>query len=182
MSFALFDLFARLRDQQIIFCFSGPASQGVVEGIGEVLKQKMERDAAGAEIVRRVFSVFVEQMQNVINYSADRVTGPPEKEGEIRVGLVVVGREGDHFFVMTGNVMDQTDARSLAAQIRLLQAMDKERMKQHFKEQRRKEAPAGSKGAGLGLIETARRASGPLEFDLQETEAGRAFFTLKVTI
>ena len=182
MSFALYDLFARLHDQHILFCFSGPASQGLVEGVGEVLKQKMEQDAAGSEIVRRVFAVFVEQMQNVIYYSADRVTGPPEQEGEIRVGLVVVGREGEHFFVTTGNVMQAADAQGLADQIRRLQTMDKEQMKQHFKQQRRREAPSGSKGAGLGLIETARRASRPLEFELQETQDGRIFFSLKVTI
>jgi len=182
MSFALFDLFARLRDQRIIFCFSGPASQSVVEGVGEVLKQKMEQDAAGSEIVRRVFAVFVEQMQNVINYSAERVAGPPEKEGETRMGLVVVGREGDHFFVMAGNVMNAAEAGKLSEQVRRLQAMDKEQMKAFFREQRRKESPMGSKGAGLGLIETARKASRPLEFDLQETEDRRYFFTLKATI
>ncbi|MFH1033459.1 MAG: SiaB family protein kinase [Pseudomonadota bacterium] len=178
----LFDLFNRLRGEGILFCFSGPTSQGILEGLGDALKQKMEREAAGSEMIRRVFAVFVEQMQNVINYSAERVAGPPEADGEMREGVVVVGRQGESCFVLVGNYVDQEEGRRLAEQVEMLQGMDKEQMKAHYKEQRRKQPPAGSKGAGLGIIETARKASRPLELDIKETGQGRVFFTLKAII
>jgi hypothetical protein len=178
----IFDLFNRLRQDGIIFCFSGPTSQGILEGLGDALKQKMEREAAGSELIRRVFAVFVEQVQNVINYSAERVTGPPEAEGEMREGVVVVGRQGENCFVLVGNYVDQEEAGRLSEQVRLLHGMDKERLKAYYKEQRRKEPPAGSKGAGLGIIETARKASRPLELELRDTGQGRVFFTLKAII
>jgi hypothetical protein len=178
----LFDLFNRLRDEGILFCFSGPTSQGILEGLGDALKQKMEREAAGSEMIRRVFAVFVEQMQNVINYSAERVAGPPETEGEMREGVVVVGRRGENCFVLVGNYVDQEEALRLAEQVKVLQGMDKEQMKAYYKEQRRKGPPVGSKGAGLGIIETARKASRPLELELKDTGQGRVFFTIKAII
>lgn len=182
MSMDLFDLFTKLRDEGILFCFSGPTSQGILEGLGDALKQKMEREAAGSEMIRRVFAVFVEQVQNVINYSAERVAGPPEAEGEMREGVVVVGRQGETCFVLVGNYLNWEEGQHLVEQVGRLRDMDKDQMKAYYREQRRKEPPAGSKGAGLGIIETARKASQPLELELKDTGQGRVFFTLKAVI
>jgi hypothetical protein len=40
----------------------------------------------------------------------------------------------------------------------------------------------GSKGAGLGIIEIARRASKPIEFDFTEVDGDYTFFTLKASV
>ena len=39
-----------------------------------------------------------------------------------------------------------------------------------------------STGAGLGLIDMARRASGQLHYSIQDLEEQRSFFTLKVQV
>ena len=48
--------------------------------------------------------------------------------------------------------------------------------------QLRAEPEEGSKGAGLGFMEIARRASKPIEFDFTEIDANYVFFALKATI
>ena len=69
----------------------------------------------------------------------------------------------------------QRQAQELAAKI--AEAADAK-----MKEQLRAEPEEGSKGAGLGFMEIARRASKPLEFDFTEIDANHAFFALKATI
>ena len=60
--------------------------------------------------------------------------------------------------------------------------MSKDELKALYKEQLRAEPEVGSKGAGLGFTEIARRASKPLEFDFIDLDNNRAFFALKATI
>jgi hypothetical protein len=60
--------------------------------------------------------------------------------------------------------------------------MSKDELKVHYKEQLRAEPEEGSKGAGLGFMEIARRASKPIEFDFTEVDADHSFFALKATI
>jgi hypothetical protein len=56
-------------------------------------------------------------------------------------------------------------------------------LKSLYKEQlRRPRDEQQSSGAGLGLIEIARKTTAPLECSLDPLEAGRAFFTLRATI
>ena len=178
----LFDFYTELRKKGFVFCFSGPTSQSILEGIGDALRQKMEREDAGAAISQKVFSIFVEQMQNVVHYSAEKIDGDVEGGSELRYGMVAVGEENGKFFVLSGNFIALEEAGRLSDQLSRLRTMTKEEMKAFFKEQRRREAKEGSKGAGLGFIETARKASEPLEFEITPVDEKRAFFSIKASI
>jgi hypothetical protein len=60
--------------------------------------------------------------------------------------------------------------------------MSKDELKALYKEQLRAEPEEGSKGAGLGFMEIARRASKPIEFDFADIDSTYAFFALKASI
>jgi hypothetical protein len=178
----LFTFYKELKRDGIIFCFSGPTSQAIVEGVGEALKQKMEIEETAGNTARNLFSVFVEQMQNVIHYSAESVSGPEKEAAELRYGIVIVGQEDDGFYVLSGNYIDKAQADEIGGKLRAIQKMSKEEMKAYFKEQRRKEPDPLSKGAGLGFIETARKASKPITFAIDPVDDTYCFFTIKAII
>ena len=50
------------------------------------------------------------------------------------------------------------------------------------KETLKGETPEGSKGAGVGLIEIARRSSRPIEFDFTDVDSRFSFFALETEI
>ena len=55
-------------------------------------------------------------------------------------------------------------------------------LKAFYKEQRRLGPDDESKGAGLGFIDMARKASEPIAYQIIDAGNGAAFFTLKVII
>ncbi len=61
------------RRNGIILSFGGDLSENVLFSLGEVLKLRMQQGATDAGVSKRVFSIFVEQAQNVIRYSADKL-------------------------------------------------------------------------------------------------------------
>jgi hypothetical protein len=72
----LLDLRGILHKQGVIFAYSGYVTERVLSGVGEALKQKLTIDDADTKTLRSVFAVFVEQMQNIIRYSAEKVEAP----------------------------------------------------------------------------------------------------------
>ena len=178
----LFNFYKELKKEGIIFCFSGPTSQAIVEGVGEALKQKMQVEETTGKTARNLFSVFVEQMQNVIHYSAEPIVLSENEGEELRYGIVIVGQENEKFYVLSGNYIEKTHGDEIEKKLLAIQKMDKEEMKAYFKEQRRKEPDALSKGAGLGFIETARKASEPIEFVIDQVDEAYCFFTIKAVI
>ncbi len=168
----LMDMRAMLHGQGVIFAYSGYVTEPVLSGVGEALKQKLTIDDADTKTLRSVFAVFVEQMQNIIRYSAEKSQAslPPASDAsalkEIRYGILTIGKEGDDYVVCAGN-LDRAlgDIDRLNARLSRIRDMNKDELKALYKEQLRAEPEIGSKGAGLGFMEIARRASKPLEFD-----------------
>jgi hypothetical protein len=184
----LMDLRATLHRQGVIFAYSGYVTEPVLSGVGEALKQKLTIDDADTKTLRSVFAVFVEQMQNIIRYSAEKAqsTMPPAADQralmEIRYGILTIGREGSDYVVCAGNLVEKSDVPRLHARLTRIREMSKDELKVLYKEQLRADPEEGSKGAGLGFMEIARRASKPLEFDFSEIDDHFVFFALKATI
>lgn len=184
----LMDMRAMLHSQGVIFAYSGYVTEPVLSGVGEALKQKLTIDDADTKTLRSVFAVFVEQMQNIIRYSAEkaRSSPPPAADDralrEIRYGILTIGKEGTDYVVCAGNLIERSDVERLRAKLTRIRDMSKDELKALYKEQLRAEPEQGSKGAGLGFMEIARRASKPIEFDFTDVDANHSFFALKATI
>ena len=181
MNIDVFDLYKTLRQQDILFCFSGAISQSTVEGLGQTLRTHLERQETDTRATRNVFSILVEQMQNVINYSLENVPGP-EEEGSLSYGIILVGREKGRFFIISGNYIEDDAAERVTCLLDKIRSMDKDELKAFYKEERRREPASTSKGAGLGLIEIARKASLPMEHEIVCTSENRKFLTIKAVI
>ncbi|WP_018873022.1 SiaB family protein kinase [Thioalkalivibrio sp. ALJ16] len=166
----------------IIFSFTGYISEGILKALGDALRQKIRLESTDNKTVNRVFSVFVEQVQNIIRYSAERIEHDDEPPVELSSGMITVGSENGRFFVICGNVIGRKDADVLAGRLRELAAMDSAELRRFYKEKLREPPDEGSKGGSIGLIEIARRASEPIQFDFQHISDAQSYFVLKAYI
>ena len=98
--------YEQLKTEGIIFSFSGPISQNLLEGIGATLRQKMSLEETSTNITQKVFSIFVELMQNIINYSVERGSGS-EADPELSSGILVIGKKNDQFYIKSGNYISR---------------------------------------------------------------------------
>ena len=67
----MLDFRKSLYNEGVVFCYSGYMTENVLLSVGSVIKQKLAADSVDKKVVRGVFSVFVEQVQNVIRYSIE---------------------------------------------------------------------------------------------------------------
>lgn len=176
------DVHQRMRDQGVIFSFVGYVSEGILFSLGEALKQKMRLEETDANVTKRVFSIFVEQVQNIIRYSAERLQAESGTPTEMSSGLITVGHDATHFFVVCGNIVGRAEGEDLRVRLDELARMDPDTIKSYYREKLREPPEAGSRGASIGLIEIARRSTRPIEFGLTGLDADRAFFCLKAYI
>lgn len=175
----LFSLQQTYDRQRIMLCFNGPLTKSLIEEIGNALRNYMQRENAPASSSMDVFGAYIEMTQNIRHYAAAK--GWSESEAS---ATVVVGRdENGRYVVSAGNIVEAGDGKALAARVAELAAMDKAALKSAYKDQLRKPRTEGeSSGAGLGLIDMARRAVEPLTCSLRELGDGRAFFSLRVVM
>ena len=179
-----------LRDQLqmhgIVFAYSGYVTESILSGVGDALKQKLAIEDADTKTVRSVFAVFVEQMQNIIRYSAERIpqqSGPKKTDiPELSYGILTIGQEGTDYVVQAGNMIKLGDVTRMKQRLGGIRDMNRDELKAAYKKQLRIGPDIHSKGAGIGFIEIARRASTPIDFDFMDIDDKFAFFALKATI
>lgn len=176
------DLFAmreRFNHQQIMLCFNGPISRSLIEEIGNALRNYLSADNAHPSAAMDVFAVYIEMTQNISHYS--RAQNWSEQDSE---ATVVVSRDdAGHYIVSAGNIVRTADGETLLKAVDSLAGLDKSQLKATYKEQLRRPRDAEkSSGAGLGLIDIARKASQPLQASLQDVTDGRSFFSLRAVI
>jgi len=178
----MYEFRKELEAKGIVFCYSGYMTEQILTGIGEAIKRKLQVDHADRHTTRTVFSVFVEQVQNVIRYSSEHETDDTPANFELRYGVMTVGRKDDQYFVACGNMVNTADVERLKASLTHIQSLDKEQLKAFYMETLKSDTPAHSKGAGVGFIHIARRATKGFEFDFSTLDETHSYFCLKAYV
>ncbi|MCL2086735.1 MAG: SiaB family protein kinase [Oscillospiraceae bacterium] len=181
----MLDAYNMVKDENIILIYSGPIWNDGMQGIAENLKKRLEFDELPLSASQSVFSVFVEQMNNILMYSAEKQhLHLKEKEFDVSKGMLIIGViEGKSYFIRSGNLVKNSGIELIKSRIDHLNTLDKQQLRKFYKEQIRAEnTNPESKGAGIGLIEIARRATGKIEYEFTPYKGDFSFFSMLVYI
>ena len=148
-----------------------------------MLHRKLGCNGLSRSELRAIFSVFVEQMHNMLMYSAGREIYGHTADDKAPTGMLVLGQKDNIFFIQTGNEIHTKNAEHVKNRIDYLNSLDKNELRQHNKERMRSENDnPESKGAGLGLIEIARRATAPISYKFDPINEDLSYFSMYVEI
>jgi len=165
--------------------YSGPMWEDGIRGIAEVVKIHLSHDNLPGSAAKSIFSVFVEQVTNMLMYSAEKETfSQPGQDGvDVSMGMLVLVHKNNKFFIQTRNSINNEHIALVKGRIDHLNTLDKKELRQFHKEKVRSENDnPESKGAGLGLIEIARRATAPIKYDFEPLDDKLSAFTMCVEI
>jgi len=175
-----------LSDDDICIIYSGPMWSDGIDGMAESLQLRLDLNDLPPHISQCVFSVFVEQVNNIIMYSAEKERfdrSIENKHWEVSRGVFILGLRDNTYFVQSGNLMDTQRIEKLKSRLDYLNTLGKQELRQYYREQMKSEnEDPESKGAGIGLIEIARRATSKIEYDFEPYSDDLSYFTMRVAI
>jgi hypothetical protein len=177
------DLFAYYQDiksSRIILVFKGAFTQEMLSELGGLVRLHFHEEGETI-MMRRLFSILIEMSQNILHYSAEREF-LTYLGREVGVGMITVQDIDGYFMVNSGNMVTKSTGERLDEKCTQINALGREELRQLYMDTRRKEAEPTSKGAGLGLIDIARKSSRPLSFVVQKIDEEKSFFSLSVAV
>lgn len=177
----LFDLKETLNRKDILLCFNGPLSKSIIEELGTAMRRYLESEAVARNQVSDVFSVYIEQAQNIRHYAAHRGRDATEQQ-QLSNAIIVVMRQEDTYTVSAGNLVSKADVPALAGQLDRLAGLDAAGLRALYKETLRQPRPGNTGTAGLGLISMARLAKRPLAYSLRPVDDHFTFFSLAASL
>lgn len=165
----------------VLFCFRGPMTLKLLESLEGTLKRVVGQKQDDFNTVFKVFAIFVEQVQNVLRYSADKVPSQELGGETLGSGVVIIGHGKGGFFVSCGNMIENSNIPNLKEELTKIQSMDKIELKKYFRERRKEDLQKEQKNAGLGLIEMARMGQ-EIRFGFTPRSESRSLFSITVTV
>ncbi|MGD1893691.1 MAG: SiaB family protein kinase [Cyclobacteriaceae bacterium] len=174
----VYDLHKSMRNENLILVYEGEFTQEITKSVLAMAERNMDSMGEESTVKRKVFNVMVECLQNIVKHGEGY-----KVENEYDYNAVfMIGKKGDEYIIASGNPLENNDIAGLRERLDKVNSLDKDGLKQLYKEIIKNTTISDKGGAGLGFVDMARKSGSKLEYDFVEMEGGKSFFSLKTTI
>ena len=91
------------KDGIIFLTYGGVLTQSLIVAMTEALEKETEEADLSMRVANKIFTIFIELAQNMMNYSKS-----VNKDGFDPKGLIVVGKTKDgEYYVFSQNILDE---------------------------------------------------------------------------
>jgi len=169
-----------LDDEGCVLAYCGAMPQEVVVEMADMLQNILASEPEARNCARKVFKIFIESAQNILKYSQKREQLDNRAVGS---GLIAVLKGDGAFHAQSGNRVSRAQAERIKRILNNISSLNREELNSHFKETLKQRHVLERNGsAGLGLVQIARSASQPLEWEFVKLDDDSLFFILQATI
>jgi hypothetical protein len=174
----IYDLHQMMMTQNLILVYQGDFTQETTKSILAMAERNLDSSGEDSSIKRKVFNVMVEALQNIVKHSDELA------DGEIRsnAAIFLIGREKDKYSIMSGNPIQKENIAGLTKKLDQINNLDKDGLKELYKEIIKNTTISDKGGAGLGFVDMARKSGEKIEYSFPELNDKYSFFCLKVNV
>jgi hypothetical protein len=172
----VYTLFEDLKDHEIVMCYFGNVSFKISNHLINTLKENLDSDKIERVIFKRVYSSFVECIENITRHTSE------DKESGDRFGIVNVSRQDNFIVIHSGNMVRNAIIADLENRIGPLKTKSQVEIRADYQKQLVEGELSDKGGAGLGMLQIALNSEGNLDYTFQEVDEEKKFFLLEVKI
>ena len=163
-----------METHQFMLSYRGEISQEITKALLSMAEKRLDLSGADLNIKKKVFGVMVECLQNITKHS--------DKQKYVQSSLFMIGKNEDEYLVYSGNVLMTDKVHDLKTKLYRINAMKKEELAEFYKFLMKADHFSNTGGAGLGLIDMARKTGNKLDFDFEPVDENYYYFSLRTKI
>jgi hypothetical protein len=172
-----YQLFKDTQQDNLEYIYRGKFNTDITDNILSLAEESLRLSEQKLSIKKRVYFVMVEGLQNITRHQDITAKNIP-----VKPGLFVLQRKRTSYFITTGNLIEKRNINILKNQLEKVNSLNKEELNEYYKIHLNDGGFSGKGGAGLGLIEIARKSKGSLAFDFRKIKGKFYYFYLLTEI
>jgi hypothetical protein len=174
----IYDLHRIMLRQNLILVYEGEFTQEITKSVLAMAERNMDAFGEEASIKRKVFNVMVECLQNICKHAESYDTESYGKNSAI----FMIGKHKNEYIITSGNAIPKDRVQELSARLAHINSLDKDGLKELYKEIIKNGELSSKGGAGLGFIDMARKSGHKLRYDFEPINDRLSFFSLRTII
>ena len=150
-------------DGDNIYEFSGKMNeQSMIAGANYIERLLLEKSVSQDKI-QNVFELFIETIQNILNYSSNSVKGDNNKR-EVSCDCVLSYFTDNNTYILEScNLIHKHQKKIIEEKVNAIKNLDKQALRKLIRKHSRSKEKKHDQGAGLGYILMALKSSLPIE-------------------
>ena len=171
------DLFKQESKNDLSFIYYGDFSDQINDVLIPLAEVVIGNSQVAMKIRKRAFYIFVECIQNVNrhHYKGKKIKTLPREIFSIR-------QKQDRFNIAFGNVLDNSLVGDLKLKIDELNQTTVEELDIEYKKILMDTVLSKLGGAGLGLIEVARKSGNKIKYNFDRLNSKRSYFSMETNV
>ncbi len=155
-----YDLFAGMQKDNLGYIYRGHFDQNITDNILLLTESNLEKEEQSSKVRKRIYSIMVEGLQNITRHQDDSDSATNEY-----YGIFVIQKKEDKYYITTGNAVDKDHIDNLKRLLEKINSLEKDELKDYYKEVLEEGSLSNKGGAGLGLIDMARKSGNKLLYE-----------------
>ena len=175
----IFGIHDKMLDKKILLAYKGDFNHNIVNALLTNAKSQME--SLGLELATRkkLYNIMVECLEN-INRNAGEGTFQNDLLQSYPLFLLGVSEQG--YYITVGNLIHDEDKADLKMQLDDVNKLNREELKEKYRDQIMKAEVREGSGAGLGIIDMAIKSENRLEYTFNDVKDDISFFILEIKV
>ncbi|OQY04313.1 MAG: hypothetical protein B6I20_03325 [Bacteroidetes bacterium 4572_117] len=176
-SIRLIDLYDLTRKDDLEYIFRGDFSSKIVSGILDLAKTTLKESSDTYRIKSKIYYIMGESLQNIARHHCETFYQSPDK-----YSLFAIHKKNFKYYITSGNIVEIKDIDGIKYKIEKINSLGHDDLREYSRTTRSTGALSEKGGAGLGLIEIAKRSGNKLEYDFKEINDSFSYFYLNTEI
>ena len=172
-----YPLFKHTKGGRLEYAYRGIVDSTIVEHILALAEANFSDTKEQILVRKRVYFIMVEALQNITRHQD--VYDDPDFD---QSALFILKRKEHSYSITTGNLIFDTAIESLREKIDKVNGMDADQLKEYAKQVLSNGTFSNKGGAGLGLIEMARKSGSKFQYEFVPAKYGMSMFYLNLEI
>ena len=172
-----FDMFKNFSFNDLEYVYRGNFSKDMTRKILALAETSLDKTEGQTALKKRIYFIMVEGLQNITRHQDEVEDVDPEHQG-----LFVIQRKNNRYHITTGNVIEKANISSLKSKLEKVNSLDSEELKKYYRQILTSGKISDKGGAGLGLIEMARKSGNKLIYDFKDFSEEYSYFYFQTEI
>lgn len=165
-----------IEDEQFLFACRGSFNTSIIDNILFLTESNLLK-LDTTKVAKKVYYLLVEGLQNITRHQPKTDDNDPYSGG-----FFLIQRKPEAYSITYGNTVMGETKDQLIARLEDISSKEPSELKEHYMDLLNNSGFSTKGGAGLGLVDMARKSSGLMHYDFKQTGDNEFFYYLNINI
>lgn len=172
--------YQNIHDNNLILMYKGMLTFDLLSAIIGSVERRINEFETERRVQKKFYSILTECIQNVYYHLEDGTEKDQPIESESV--LVMISAKPKYYKIKTSNHIPNSNVKALKEKIEQINNLDKDELKELYREALSNDSFSSKNTAGIGLMEIARKTDYKLEYSFEKINDNYSSFNFEIKL